>query len=69
MSAKFIKDKEDLMPKEEKEEDVYNADDVDELLDDDEIKPQEAAFMRGYDKEEETEESEETEEKKSDDSE
>ena len=40
------------IPEEQSEEDVYDSKDVDEMLKDDEIDPKEAAFMQGYDKEE-----------------
>jgi len=41
---------------EEKNEDVYE--DSDDLLDDDEIEPEEEGFMKGYDKAGETKEEE-----------
>ena len=54
MDKKDIK-KEDLVleEEEEEEEDVYDSKNVDEMLEDDEIEPNEAAFMQGYDKEDE----------------
>ena len=33
------------------EEDVYKEEDVEEMLEDDELKDKEAAFMEGYDRE------------------
>lgn len=38
------------LPKGEKAEDVYDAEEIDELLEDDEIEGEEAGFMEGYDK-------------------
>jgi len=48
MGGKMTKNKKNKLPDEESEYDIYDEDYAEELLEDDEISPEEEAFMVGY---------------------
>ncbi|HIH05447.1 TPA: hypothetical protein HA281_03295 [Candidatus Woesearchaeota archaeon] len=50
MAKEAPKDEEPVAPEEHDEDDVYEADEVEQELDDDEVSEREAGFMEGYDR-------------------